>query len=179
MLRPSLAHGYSDRVLQRLGPLQTDADNVTSLAFRSMQAQTFSSPSSGATNAIAVPLITSTGCIGVLAAEVTQPLGGNDRLAVARIFAAQLATIVTPVTGAAIEQTAQALTASGYRAIGLSDYRTIGLSRRASALPRTSHLAPRTSHPAPRTPHPAPRTPHLVLPIRRVLSGTPSPANGS
>ncbi len=96
MLRPSLAHGYSDRVLKRMGPLQVDADNVTSLAFRSMQSQTLSSRANGATDAIAVPLITSTGCIGVLAAEVNQPIDSNDRLAVARMFAAQLATLITP-----------------------------------------------------------------------------------
>ncbi len=107
MLRPSLTHGYSDRVLKRLRPLQVDADNVTSLAFRSMQAQTLSSGFDGATDAIAVPLITSTGCVGVLAVEVSQPLDGNDRLAVARMFAAQLATLITP-DAAPATQTAQA-----------------------------------------------------------------------
>ena len=85
-----------DKVLKRLGPLQVDADNVTSLAFRSMQAQTLSSRANGVTDAIAVPLITSTGCIGVLAAEVSQPMDGSDQLAVARMFAAQLATLITP-----------------------------------------------------------------------------------
>jgi uncharacterized protein YdcH (DUF465 family) len=106
MLRPSLTHGYSDRVLRRLGPLQVDADNVTSLAFRSMRPQTLSSRSHGMTDAIAVPLIASTGCIGVLAAEVSQSIDSDDRLAVARMFAAQLATLVT--TDAAAPNTAQA-----------------------------------------------------------------------
>jgi hypothetical protein len=101
MLRPSLAHGYPDKVLKRLRPLQVDSDNVTSLAFRSMQAQTLSSRANGLTDAIAVPLITPTGCIGVLAAEVSQPMAGDDQLAVARMFAAQLATLITPDTSAA------------------------------------------------------------------------------
>jgi uncharacterized protein YdcH (DUF465 family) len=106
MLRPSLTHGYSDKIVRRLGPLQVDADNVTSLAFRSMRPQTLSSRSNGVTDAIAVPLIASTGCIGVLAAEVSQSIDSDDRLAVARMFAAQLATLVT--TDAAAPKTAQA-----------------------------------------------------------------------
>jgi hypothetical protein len=106
-LRPSLTHGYSDKVLKRLRPLQVDSDNVTSLAFRSMQSQTLSSRSNGLTDAIAVPLITSTGCIGVLAAEVMQPVDGNDRLSVARMFAAQLATLITP-DAASAAKTAEA-----------------------------------------------------------------------
>jgi hypothetical protein len=95
VLRASLAHGYPDRVLHRLGPLAVDADNVTSLAFRSMQAQTLTGTARGATNAIAVPLISATGCTGVLAAEVAEDGARPETVAVARIFAAQLATLVT------------------------------------------------------------------------------------
>jgi hypothetical protein len=98
ILHASLAHGYSDRVLRRMGPLQVDAENVTSLAFRSMQPQTLSSRSTGTIEAFAVPLITPTGCIGVLAAELSPPIDADDRLAVARMFAAQLATLITPET---------------------------------------------------------------------------------
>jgi hypothetical protein len=96
LLRPSLSHGYPEKILQRLGPLQTDADNVTSLAFRSLQPQILTSPSRGSANAFAVPLITSSGCIGVLAAEVGRDRAGADTLAVASMFAAQLATLVAP-----------------------------------------------------------------------------------
>ena len=95
VLRASLAHGYSDRVLHRLGPLAVDADNVTSLAFRSMQAQTLTGSARGAANAIVVPLISATGCTGVLAAEVAEDGATPETVAVARIFAAQLATLVT------------------------------------------------------------------------------------
>jgi hypothetical protein len=96
LLRPSLSHGYPEKILQRLGPLQTDADNVTSLAFRSLQPQMLASSSRGSANAFAVPLITSSGCIGVLAAEVGRDRPGTDTLAVASMFAAQLATLVAP-----------------------------------------------------------------------------------
>ncbi len=95
-LRPSLAHGYSDRVLQRLGALRVDADNVTSLAFRSMQPQTLGPREDGSVNALAVPLITATGCVGVLAAEMGRQSADGEVLAVGRLFAAQLATLVSP-----------------------------------------------------------------------------------
>ncbi len=38
-LRPSLTHGYSDKVIAKLGVLDVAADNVTSLSFRSMRPQ--------------------------------------------------------------------------------------------------------------------------------------------
>ena len=53
VLRPSLSHGYPDKVVQRLGALQISADNVTSLAFRSMQAQTLNPKGKDASNALA------------------------------------------------------------------------------------------------------------------------------
>jgi hypothetical protein len=94
-LRPTVAHGYSDRVLQRMGTLPIDGDNVTSLAFRSMQSQVVRG-SSGDHGALAVPLITSSGCVGVLAVEVPGATPGDTRFAVARMIAAQLSTIVGP-----------------------------------------------------------------------------------
>jgi hypothetical protein len=108
VLRPSLAYGYSDKVLVRLGSLETAADNPTSFAFRSMQAQIIPSPAAGSTGAIAVPLITSSGCVGVLAAEINSSTPGDDTLSVARMIAAQLATLVAPAASDAPQQVAQA-----------------------------------------------------------------------
>lgn len=99
VLRPSVAHGYSDRVLQRMGTLSTSGDNVTSLAFRTMQPQVLRSPVEGH-GAIAVPLLTAGGCVGVLAAEVQGAKPGDTRFAVARMIAAQLATLVGPGSSA-------------------------------------------------------------------------------
>jgi hypothetical protein len=107
MLQPSVAHGYSDAVLKRLGSLPTAADNPTSLAFRSMQAQVIPSPAVGLTGAIAAPLITASGCVGVLAAEVKKGTPSHETLAVSRMFAAQLATFITPAASAT-QQAAQA-----------------------------------------------------------------------
>jgi len=95
MLRPALTYGYSDRVMARLGTLQVDAENVTSLAFRSMQPQTMNGTDDG-TGALAVPLVTTSGCVGVLAAETRDPQPGGEMVALARIVAAQLSTVVTP-----------------------------------------------------------------------------------
>jgi hypothetical protein len=107
-LMPSLVHGYSERVLQQLGPLAPEADNVTSLAFRSMTAQTMSGPSAGATGAIAVPLISSTGCVGVLAAEVSGAESTKDTVSLARMIAAQLATVIPPAADQAAAEAVQA-----------------------------------------------------------------------
>jgi hypothetical protein len=98
MLRPQLAHGYSERVLTKMGTLQVDGDNVTSLAFRSLRGQTVNGAATASTGAIAVPLLTSTGCIGVLAAEVNRQRPTADTVDMARIIAAQLATLVIPST---------------------------------------------------------------------------------
>ncbi|MFO7302043.1 MAG: GAF domain-containing protein [Acidobacteriota bacterium] len=96
-LTPALAHGYRDRVLARLGTLDVDADNPTSLAFRSVQPQSVPGSGENATSAIAVPLVTTSGCHGVLAAELPARRPLPDSLAGARIVAAQLATLISPI----------------------------------------------------------------------------------
>ena len=73
-----------------------DATNLTASAYRTGLLQTVKADaiSSGA---IAVPLVASGGCVGVMAAEVKN--GGEqqeDLLAAATIVAAQLATLVGP-----------------------------------------------------------------------------------
>jgi transcriptional regulator with XRE-family HTH domain len=93
-LRPVLAHGYSDKVLERLPRVRRDADNATATAFRS--ADTCIVKGSGlASGAIVVPLMTPVGCVGVLAVELQH--GSEHKASVralATIFAAQLATLV-------------------------------------------------------------------------------------
>lgn len=92
-LQPSLSHGYSDRMIQRLGTLAVGADNVTSVACRTMQAQVLP-------GALAVPLIGTSGCVGVLAAEVTSASNSTATLPLARLIAAQLAAVISPVPNA-------------------------------------------------------------------------------
>lgn len=93
-LTPTLTHGYSDRTVQKLGTLPVSADNVTAMACRSLAPQTVP-------GALAVPLIGTSGCVGVLAAEVTGAAMDGSTLPVARIIAAQLAAVISPVAAAA------------------------------------------------------------------------------
>jgi hypothetical protein len=96
LLRPTLTHGYSEKVLARMSGLQVDSDNVTALAFRSMQAQVVAGQSAGASGALAVPLITANGCVGVLSAEIKRSKPGKDTVAVGKMIAAQLSALVAP-----------------------------------------------------------------------------------
>ncbi len=105
VLRPTMAHGYSERVLQRMGTLSADGDNVTSLAFRTRQPQVVRGSIDGQ-GALAVPLVTGSGCVGVLAAEVQGAKPGDARFAIARIIAAQLSTLVAPAVSAETPKTA-------------------------------------------------------------------------
>jgi hypothetical protein len=107
MLRPAVAHGYSEKVLQRMGTLSVDGDNVTSLAFRTRQPQVVRGSIDGQ-GALAVPLITGSGCVGVLAAEVQGAKPGDARFAIARIIAAQLSTLVAPAVSADVSTEASA-----------------------------------------------------------------------
>ena len=93
-LMPVAAHGYPATVLSRMGNLRTDAENATASAFRTGLVQTVRADAMSH-GAIAAPLVTPSGCRGVISAEVK-----NDgekqpaRLAAAAILAAQLATLV-------------------------------------------------------------------------------------
>lgn len=99
-LEPSLAHGYPDKVLARMSGLQLDGDNATALAFRSMQPQVVGAASASGSGALAVPLVTAGGCVGVLSAEVRAAKPGPAALSVARMIAAQFSALVSPGEGA-------------------------------------------------------------------------------
>lgn len=106
-LRASLAHGYSDRMLARLGQLPVSADNVTSLACRSLQPQLVPGTEPGASGAMAVPLISTTGCVGVLSAEVSGSKASGHQVSVARLIAAQLSAVIRPESAAAFTSAVQ------------------------------------------------------------------------
>jgi hypothetical protein len=94
VLRPALAHGYSDEMLAKLPRVRRDTDNATAASFRSAQTRIVSG-SDATSGAVVVPLLTPGGCVGVLAVELRQ--GGEQKesvRALAAIFAAQLATSV-------------------------------------------------------------------------------------
>lgn len=95
-LSPILSHGYPPQLVARLGTIAREAENATASAFRTALLQTVRADAVS-NGAIAAPLVTPAGCVGVMAAEVRRT-GESDpaTLAVASIVAAQLATLVGP-----------------------------------------------------------------------------------
>lgn len=88
-LSPALTHGYKASLLARLGPLPVDEDNATSAAWRSRSLQLVG-------GALAVPMLTSDGCTGVLAVEFRSGQErASDVQSLARILAAQLAATIS------------------------------------------------------------------------------------
>jgi hypothetical protein len=103
-----VAHGYSPQLVNRLGTIARDAQNVTASAFRTGLVQTVMADAVS-DGAIAAPLVTPGGIVGVMAAEVR---GGGEKqaakLAATSIVAAQLATLVGPPVSRVQKQTAGA-----------------------------------------------------------------------
>jgi hypothetical protein len=95
-LSPIVTHGYPQQIVSRLGTILRDAENATASAFRTSLLQTVRTEATS-NGAIAAPLVTPAGCVGVMAAEIRQA-GEADpaKLAIATIVAAQLATLVGP-----------------------------------------------------------------------------------
>jgi hypothetical protein len=95
-LAPIVTHGYAPQLVTRLGTIPRGAENATAAAFRTCLLQTVETDavSSGA---IAAPLVTPTGCVGVMAAEIRHEGERQEAiLAAAGILAAQFATLVGP-----------------------------------------------------------------------------------
>ena len=95
-LNPIFAQGYPQQLVNRLGTIPRDAENATAAAFRTSLLQTVRADQISP-GAIAAPLVTSGGCVGVMAAEVQHESERKElTLAAATIVAAQLATLVGP-----------------------------------------------------------------------------------
>lgn len=107
-LVPVAAHGYPPSVVSRMGSLKAADENATAAAFRTCLLQTVKA-GAGATGAVAVPLVTPSGCRGVLSAEVRQDEMQPARVAAAAILAAQLATLVGPPAAQSEDRTTAAL----------------------------------------------------------------------
>jgi hypothetical protein len=95
-LLPLAAHGYAPNVLSRMRGLPAHSENVTADAFRTGLVQTVRGD--GDTHgAIAAPLVSPAGPVGVLSLEMRQEGERKpENLAAATIVASQLATIVGP-----------------------------------------------------------------------------------
>jgi GAF domain len=95
-LNPIFAQGYPLQLVNRLGTIPKEAQNATAAAFRTALLQTVKADEISP-GAIAAPLVTAGGCVGVMAAEVKHEAEQQEgTLAAATIVAAQLATLVGP-----------------------------------------------------------------------------------
>lgn len=107
-LRPAMSFGYTTQVMARIGSIPREATNAAAAAYRSAEMRIVNG--NGSSNgALVVPLITPDGCIGVLSAEMKDGSEKNrSAQALASIFAAQLAMLVSPPPTAAVKTAAQA-----------------------------------------------------------------------
>jgi hypothetical protein len=94
VLTPVFAHGYPDEVIAQLARVTTDADNASSEAFRTRRMCIVGSDDVS-TGAIVAPMLTPTGCAGVLAVEVRNRAEQREDLRAAlTILAAQISTLM-------------------------------------------------------------------------------------
>jgi hypothetical protein len=109
-LHPALAYGYSERVLAQIPGLPRDANNATAAAFREEQMCVVRADD--ATNgALVLPLMTPSGCVGVLALELMKRNEEREAVrAAGTIIAAQLAALIG---AAAPAETAEPVRSTG------------------------------------------------------------------
>ncbi len=105
LLRATLAHGYASTTLRHFGAITIDSDTPAAHAFRLGEPRTVSGHGDAA-SALVVPVVSAAGPVGVLTVELAP---GQERqpatLALARIFAAQLAGLIAPTTTDAAAET--------------------------------------------------------------------------
>jgi transcriptional regulator with XRE-family HTH domain len=94
MLMPLFVHGYSSAALSHLPPVFADEDNATAAAFQTHT--TCVVDGNGVDNgAVVAPLLTPTGCVGVLALELRNKVERHEDVrAAVTILAAQVSTLI-------------------------------------------------------------------------------------
>jgi len=100
-LSPVSTHGFDARIVDRIGTIDRASANLTAEALRE-NAPRVSAATTTAGAAIAVPMSGPTGPVGVLSAELHAGKAADEAsVAIASIFAAQLATLTAPLPAAA------------------------------------------------------------------------------
>ena len=106
-LSPAFAHGYSQETVARLPQIPRSADNAAAVAYRTGALQIVLSRPGTSKGAVAAPLLSPDGCVGVLSAEIRDGGEASDAVqALARILAAQLSGLLGPASSAADVQRA-------------------------------------------------------------------------
>ncbi|MDP3717729.1 MAG: hypothetical protein Q8T13_08210 [Acidobacteriota bacterium] len=100
-LSPVSTHGFDARIVDRIGTIDRASANLTAEALRE-NAPRVSAATATAGAAIAVPMCGPSGPVGVLSAELHAGKTADEAsVAIASIFAAQLATLTAPLPAAA------------------------------------------------------------------------------
>jgi hypothetical protein len=114
-LRPALAHGYSPAAIAKMPAVPRHADNAAAAAYRTGVLQIVLARPGVSAGAVVAPLLAAEGCVGALAVEVRSGGEGSDSVqALAAIFAAQLAPMVSASVASAEEAPAQAARAASH-----------------------------------------------------------------
>ena len=99
-LAPVASHGFDEQLVARIGRIGRQSANLTAAAFRDNVARV-SAADGTAPAALAVTLCGPAGAVGVLSVELKSGVIADDaRVALATIFAAQLATLAQPIPDA-------------------------------------------------------------------------------
>jgi hypothetical protein len=105
-LTPAVTTGYDDRLVARLGSISRDDVNLTARAFSESAAKT-SKGNKGSAAALAVPLVTQNGAVGVFSAEFRDTVDVDpQQLAIATIVAAQLSLLLANAADGSRAETA-------------------------------------------------------------------------
>ena len=111
-LSPVASHGFDQKLVTRIGRIPRDSANLTAAAFRE-NVPRVSAATATAPAALAVSLCGPSGPVGVLSAELKPDVAADEaRVALATIFAAQLATLANPIPSAPATKVEQAKTAA-------------------------------------------------------------------
>jgi hypothetical protein len=100
-LSPVASHGFDEKLVLRIGRIPRDSANLTAGAFRD-NVPRVSAATDTAPAALAVAMYGPAGAVGVLSVELKPGVAADEaRVALATIFAAQLATLTEPIPAAA------------------------------------------------------------------------------
>jgi hypothetical protein len=106
-LAPVASHGFDQKLVTRIGRIPRESANLTAAAFRE-NVPRVSAATSTAPAALAVSLCGPSGPVGVLSVELKPDVPADDsRVALATIFAAQLATLANPIPSAPVAPVAK------------------------------------------------------------------------
>ena len=98
-LRPAVAHGYAPQALAKMPAVPRSGNNAAAAAYRTGALQIVLARPGTASGALVAPLLTPDGCIGALSAEIKGRGETSDATqALAVLFAAQLASVLAPLT---------------------------------------------------------------------------------